>query len=364
MFRKNRRMLTAMALAVCTAFTAACSSGAGIAAPETTKEAQTQAPSETEKEAAPGAESEAAAAPEGQRHSLTMASGTNGGVFYMLAAAYSQLIPSVNPNMTINVEASAGTNENLALLSSYEADVSFANPGDALSAYEGKREFEGKAATNLRAVMSGNMNYFHVMTLEDSPIKTLEDIKGRKVSVGPTGAPYIMPEIIEAATGFVVNEDYTGEWMSHDQAAEALINGDIDAICATNAIPSSAYSSLTAAHPDVVFISLTEQEINNVTTKHPQSYVPTVIKAGAYSTIKEDTPTVGLRVLMFTNDQVDEDAIYQLTKAIMENTEAAEAIYAPAADYCLETQKESIDSYPLPIHPGAEKYYREAGLIQ
>ena len=48
----------------------------------------------------------------------------------------------------------------------------------------------------------------------------------------------------------------------------------------------------------------------------------------------------------------------------MENTEAAEAIYAPAADYCLETQKESIDSYPLPIHPGAEKYYREAGLIQ
>ena len=242
--------------------------------------------------------------------------------------------------------------------------MSFANPGDALSAYEGKREFEGKAATNLRAVMSGNMNYFHVMTLEDSPIKTLEDIKGRKVSVGPTGAPYIMPEIIEAATGFVVNEDYTGEWMSHDQAAEALINGDIDAICATNAIPSSAYSSLNAAHPDVVFISLTEQEINNVITKHPQSYVPTVIKAGAYSTIKEDTPTVGLRVLMFTNDQVDEDAIYQLTKAIMENTEAAEAIYAPAADYCLETQKESIDSYPLPIHPGAEKYYREAGLIQ
>ena len=92
MFRKHRRMLTAMALAVCTAFTAACSSGAGTAAPETTKEAQTQAPSETEKEAAPGAESEAAAAPEGQRHSLTMASGTNGGVFYMLAAAYSQLI--------------------------------------------------------------------------------------------------------------------------------------------------------------------------------------------------------------------------------------------------------------------------------
>ena len=116
MYRKNRRMLTALALAVCTAFTAACSSGAGAAAPETTKEAQPQAPAETEKEAAPGAESEAAA-PEGQSHSLTMASGTNGGVFYMLAAAYSQLIPSVNPNMTINVEASAGTNENLPLLS-------------------------------------------------------------------------------------------------------------------------------------------------------------------------------------------------------------------------------------------------------
>ena len=170
MYRKNRRMLTALALAVCTAFTAACSSGAGAAAPETTKEAQTQAPAETEKETAQGAESETAA-PEGQSHSLTMASGTNGGVFYMLAAAYSQLIPSVNPNMTINVEASAGTNENLALLSSYEADVSFANPGDALSAYEGKREFEGKAATNLRAVMSGNMNYFHVMARALPPRK-------------------------------------------------------------------------------------------------------------------------------------------------------------------------------------------------
>ena len=77
-----------------------------------------------------------------------------------------------------------------------------------------------------------------------------------------------------------------------------------------------------------------------------------------------DVNDARLRTAYFTNDQVDEDAIYQLTKAIMENTEAAEAIYAPAADYCLETQKESIDSYPLPIHPGAEKYYREAGLIQ
>ena len=74
--------------------------------------------------------------------------------------------------------------KNLALLSSYEADVSFANPGDALSAYEGKREFEGKAATNLRAVMSGNMNYFHVMTLEDSPIKNPGGYQGQKSERG------------------------------------------------------------------------------------------------------------------------------------------------------------------------------------
>lgn len=298
------------------------------------------------------------------KQTLTMASGTNGGVFYMLAAAYSQLVPSISQDLGINVEASAGTNENLKLVSSYEADVSFANPGDALSAFQGLREFSGNPADNLRAVMSGNMNYFHVITLKGSGITTLADIRGKKVSVGPTGAPYIMPEIIEAATGMVVNKDFNGQWMSHDQAAEALVNGDIDCITATNAIPSSAYSSLTAANSNVVFISLTEEEIRNVVTKHPQSYLSVAIEPGAYSCITETTPTVGLRVHMFTNDKVSEDVIYALTKTILENSDKAGTIYAPAAFYSVDIQKELIDNYPLPIHPGAARYYREIGILK
>lgn len=93
---------------------------------------------------------------------------------------------------------------------------------DIITAYSGERDYEGNAASNLRVLMSGQTNTFHIIVRADSDIHSLTDIKGKRVSLGPSGAPYFGPDMIEATTGYVNGQDYTGQYLGHDQAAEAL----------------------------------------------------------------------------------------------------------------------------------------------
>ncbi|GHT02238.1 C4-dicarboxylate ABC transporter substrate-binding protein [Synergistales bacterium] len=282
----------------------------------------------------------------------------------MLAAAWGQVMAS-KANITLNLETTAGTSENLKLIAAGEANFGLGMVPDTIDAISGLDDFKGKPAGNIRGVAVGLINIFHFVTLDGNGIERLADLKGKNVSVGPSGHPYFGPKVIKAVTGYEGGKDYHPQWMSHDQACEALQNGDIDAIIANSAIPTSAYSALDATVEKTRFLGVNAEDREKVFKGLPGYFITiTVPKTAGYTHIKEDFETLGARVMMFTHEDVSEEVIYRLTKFIVENSEESAKIYKPAADFGLDTQKASIPDLKVPLHPGAIKYYKEIGILE
>lgn len=289
---------------------------------------------------------------------LSVGSGTSGGAFYMVGAALAQIIQKYAPDVNANSEATGGTSENLRLVADKRTDIGMGMADDVVAAYKGERGFSKKAAPELRVLMSGQTNTFHIMTLAKSDIKTLADIKGKRVSLGPSGAPFFGPDLLEKVAGYKRGQDYKGQYLGHDQAAEALANGDVDLVIATLAYPAGAYSNLVMTH-DVRFIELTDADMAVIQKEFP-FWKDVVIPKGTYKN-DADIRTAAVPVWLFVHQDADEQAIYEVTKAILEHSDELATIHPDAGKYRLETATEGVN---LPFHPGAEKYYKEKGVLQ
>lgn len=299
-----------------------------------------------------------AATPTPSDMSISIGSGTSGGAFYMVGAALAQTIQKY-AGYTVNSEATGGTSENLRLVADETTTIGMGMCDDVIAAYRGERDYEGSPANNLRVLMAGQTNTFHIIVRADSDIQSLDDIAGKRISLGPSGAPYFGPDLIEAVTGYTNGEDYIGQYLGHDQAADALQNGDIDMIIATLAYPASAYANL-ALSVDVRFISLTEEQMKAARDLHP-SWKDAGVPAGTYEGQSEATRVPAVPVWLFTYESMDKDVIYNACKAILENSEELGTIHADAGKYKIETATEGLGD--VPIHPGAEKYFKEAGVL-
>lgn len=290
----------------------------------------------------------------GKKANVSIASGASGGSYYMVGTALAQIIAKYDPNLICSSETTGGTNENIALVSSEETTIGMGMADDIVTAYNGDRDYEGAPADNLRAICAGQTNTFQIIVIASSDIHTLQDLKGKKISLGPAGAPYFAPSLLESACGFSKDEDYQGQYLSHDQAADALNDGDVDAAIATCAFPASAYANL-AYTKDLRFISLTEEEMKTVLSANP-TWIASAIPADTYNKQAEDVIVPAVPVWLFTYENVEEDVIYRICKTIFENNEELGTIAADAGHYSVETALESIT---IPVHPGAQKYLDE-----
>jgi TRAP transporter TAXI family solute receptor len=291
---------------------------------------------------------------------VSIASGPSGGGYYIVGAALASVVQKHVPELSVNSEATGATSENLRLVVGKESTIGMGMCNDVVSAYQGIRDFENKAATDLRILMAGQTNFFHVIVKADSDIKTLSDLRGKRVSTGPAGAPFFVPDLLEKVAGLKKGTDYNGQYLGHDQAADALANGDIDCIIATVAYPSGAYSSL-AMTQDVRFLSFTDDELAKVEANFPYWRTKDIfIPKDTYKN-SEDIRTVSVPVWLFADVSTDEDVIYKFVKAICENTEELGKIHPDAGKYSIETALNGVSI--VPFHAGAIKYFKEKGVM-
>ncbi|MFZ7101577.1 MAG: TAXI family TRAP transporter solute-binding subunit [Peptococcaceae bacterium] len=291
-----------------------------------------------------------------EKATVSIGSGASGGAFYMVGAALAQVIPKYEPSLLVNSEATGGTSENIRLVANKETTIGMGMADDIVTAYKGERAYEGKAADNLRILMAGQSNTFHVIVLDKSPIQKVSDLRGKNISLGPAGAPYFGPNMLKAVAGLEKDVDYKGQYLGHDQAADALANRDIDALIATVAFPSAAYSNLAMTNK-VRFIEFSEEEVKNAIEMFP-FWRSSKIPQGTYGLTK-DVNTMSIPVWLFTDKDVSEDTIYRVVKAILEHSEELGKIHPDAGKYQLDTAIQGIN---LSFHPGAEKYYKEKGI--
>ena len=289
----------------------------------------------------------------------SFATGAQGGAFYNVGAGIASVVTDNVDGLTVGAETSGGTTENLNLVGQKEAEFGFAAADMAQDAYSGTKSFEGKGFDNLRFCMATYSQPYQVIVLADSPIQTLSDLRGRKISVGPEGAPFTLTTFLKDATGMEKGVDYDGQYLSHAQAATALGDGTIEAMVISVGVPVSAVAEL-AQTKAIRLIQMTDEELNNLKNASPM-YVPRTIDAGTYKGVDYDVHTVEMPVLIVTNTDTPAEVVYNFIKATLDNRETLVSINATAKAI---TPENATNAMVLPLHEGAEAYFKEAGLLK
>lgn len=290
---------------------------------------------------------------------INVVTGGTSGVYYPLGVALTKLYVEAIPGARTAVQATKASAENLNLLQRGRAELAF-TLGDALAdAWNGNEEagFPQKL-DKLRGVASIYSNYVHFVARADSGIKSLADLKGKRVSVGaPKSGTELNARALLTANGVKYSDFSKVEYLPYAESAQLIQNNQIDATLLSSGLGVAAIRELAASTP-VVIVPITKEQIAKI---GQPVYQAGVIPAGTYGGQTQDAPTVTINNYLVTHDGVPEDVVYKMTKSMYEHLDALVAAHSAAK--AIDPQK-ALAGMPLPLHPGAAKYYKEVGLLK
>ncbi len=290
---------------------------------------------------------------------LKFATGGSSGTYYAFGSA---LVPIIKEkaNIELTVEATGASKANLQLIETGENDIaivqndvmSYAANGVDLFATEGK-------LTKFSAVGAIYAEVCQIIANPTSGIASVADLKGKKVSVGDAGSgvEFNAKQILESYD--ITFDDIAKQNLSFADSAEALKNGQIDAFFCTAGAPTTAIMDLDATN-DIVVLAVDDAHLAKLTQSYPY-YTQYILPAGTYESMTEAVATVAVKATLVASNDIDEDTVYNLTKAIFGNKEEIQAAHAKGAEIDTTYAVEGID---VAFHPGAEKYFKEVGALK
>ena len=290
---------------------------------------------------------------------ISIATGGTGGTYYVIGGGMGKLIEKYVPGVKVSVESTAASTENCRLVASKRVKFAIVMPDSAYFAYNGGREFGDKKYPNIRGVMAGHTSTMHFIVRTKSGIKSLADLRGKKVALAAPGSPsaFIAEAALEAYG--LTKKDYKPTLLTYAEQANALRDDTIDMACIFAGVPAAAALDISSTH-DVTFLGVGKEEIRKVTEKHPY-WTAGVIKAGTYKGQTVDIPTFNSPAMLITSDDVDEETVYAVTKAILEHTPELKAVHPQGGEWDLADAAEGV---AIPFHPGAAKYLMEKGILK
>lgn len=270
-----------------------------------------------------------------------------------------KIIEKYVPDVKVSVESTAASTENCRLVAGKKVQFAIVMPDGAYFAFKGGREFGDTKYPNIRGVMAGHTSTMHFMVRSKSAIKSLADLKGKKVALSAPGSPsmYIAEAALEVYG--LSKKDYKPTLLTYSEQVNALRDETIDMACVFAGVPASSALDITATH-DITFLSMGKEEIKKVTTKHPY-WTGGIIKAGTYRGQNTEVLTLTSPAMLITHDEVDTDLVYAVAKAIMEHTSELKAVHPQGAEWDLTDAAEGV---AIPFHPGAEKFLKEKGVLK
>lgn len=290
---------------------------------------------------------------------ISAASGATGGTYHIVVAGMASLIDQYAEKVNCTVITGTSGSENFKLVASDECQLGIGSGDTAIAAFTGTREFE-TALTNLRFLSNGYSSVMHIVVLENSPIKSIEDLAGKRIASYPGSTTEAQVPAILAAYGIKPNENYTPMPMGIGDAADALRDGQVDAIMQFGGLPLSAVTDL-ASTKGIRLLTIDDEHLAAI--KAENVWVSTaVIPAGTYAGIDTDIQTAGQMILIYTNAETSDAVVYQIMDALMAHNEELGAIHPSAAEFNLENGINGAGTI-LPLHPAAEQYYKEHGII-
>lgn len=290
---------------------------------------------------------------------INVLSGGTSGVYYPLGVALTQIYGKALPAAKATVQATKASAENLNLLQAGRGEIGF-TLGDALSdAWKGDAE-AGFASPlkKLRGVAAIYPNYIQIVAGADSGIKTLADLKGKRVAVGaPKSGTELNARAIFKGAGLSYKDFSKVEYLPFGESVELMKNRQLDATLISAGLGVAAVRDLATA----VKILIVPVPAEVVAKIGDPSYNAAAIPARTYEGQNDAVATVAIQNFLVTHEGVPAEVVYAMTKSMLENLDAMVAAHAAAKTISRDNAAKAM---PLPLHPGAERYYREVGLIK
>lgn len=290
---------------------------------------------------------------------ITILTGGTSGVYYPLGNAQAKIYTE-EAGAQASAQTTGASAENASKISQGSAEIAYAMADTVYDAYKGQGTFEDSGALeNLRAVASLYTNYMQLVAPTDSGITSIEDLEGKNVAVGAPGSgTEIMANRVLEAAGLTY-DDINEDFLSFKEGVEGIKNGTTDAAFLVSGLPNAGILEL-ATTEDITLIPVSDEIVDKLQEIYP-AIISETIPGGTYEGIEEDIQTSAVKNLLITSADLEEDMVYEMTKVFFENRQTLVDTHNAAEGIKLET---ATDGLPLPLHPGAEKYYEEEGVLE
>jgi len=295
---------------------------------------------------------------------VTIGTGGVTGVYYPTGGAICRLVNKGRKEHGIrcSVESTGGSVYNLNTIRAGELDMGVAQSDWQYHAYNGTSKFKDQGANkDLRAVFSVHPEPFTVVARADSGIKNLADLKGKRVNIGNPGSGQRgTMEVLMGALGWEMSDFKLASELKSAEQSKALCDNKVDAIVFTVGHPSGSIKEATTSC-DSVLVNVTGEAVDKLVADNDYYRVATV-PGGMYTGSDSDTTTFGVGATFVSSTAVPENVIYEVVKSVFENFDSFQKLHPAFAN--LNKEEMVKDGLSAPLHAGAAKYYKEAGLIK
>lgn len=297
---------------------------------------------------------------------VTIGTGGITGVYYPTGGAIAKMVNAKRDQYGIRatVESTGGSVFNVNAILSGDLEFGVVQSDRQYQAINGQAEWQEKGAQkDLRAVFSLHPECVTLMGTVDSGAMKIEELKGKRVNIGNPGSGQLQNSIDAfMAVGMDPEKDIVPQKIKAAEAPSLLQDGRLDAFFYTVGHPSGAFKEAVAGTTKVRFISIAGPGIEAMIKEKPyyaKAFIPVAQYPGVEN--KEDVPTFGVMATLCTSSKVSDDVVYAITKEVFENLEEFKGLH-PA--FAVLTKEGMLTGLSAEIHPGALKYYKEAGLVK
>lgn len=290
---------------------------------------------------------------------INILTGGQSGVYYPLGVALSQIYNKYIPDAKSTAQVSKASAENMNLLQAGRGELAFALADTVSDAYTGNAEAGFKAPLkNLRGMTATYNNYIQIVANSDSGIKTLADLKGKRISVGAArSGTELNARAVLKASGLTYADFDKVEYLPFGESVELMKNRELDVTLQSAGLGVSSIRDL-ATSVKIVIVPIPADVIAKIGNA---AYQQATIPAGTYEGQTADTPTAAVPNFLVTASTVHDDLVYQMTKVFYEQLDTLKSAHNAAKTIQLAN---ALKGMPVPLHPGAERYYKEVGLIK
>ncbi len=291
---------------------------------------------------------------------LSIATGGTGGVYYPLGGGMANVISRYIPNTEATAEVTAGSVDNCKLIQTGKGDLAIIMADIGYDAWKGLGRFKAGGAIPLRTIGVIYSNYMHFVTMEGSGIKSVSDLKGKRVSTGSPGSGTEV-KTMRVLESYGVNgeKDIRRDRLGVAESAGALKDRKIDAFTWDGGLPTAAVLDLAATPGIKIKVLNNADHLDKLLQKYGPVYFKLPIPKATYPGMEADAQVVCVANLLVCHEKMDAALVYNITKALLEHHPELVAVHKEAKNFTLATA--AVGS-SMPFHPGALKYFKEKGI--